>query len=225
MHRQWGVHVSQKCEQPRNLSVWEERAWKINCGATKGRNASWGRCLVQDRLSVLRQGRKITALQESRLMFQVSGMPQSTAAFGHKKQYLLLLGVALPIWHCCAFLSSPKVNKWKGERRTVIPVKDLMARSTLPPKSGCTYCCFFYCYCFNANSRAISSPIHHCTSQPTSALLMGLLNTHQEHVTALGWNQLRSRKVLRSEGRRNGIELPVTQKAAEMKWAYSSNRL
>jgi len=52
---------------------------------------------VQDRLSVLRQGRKITALQESRLMFQVSGMPQSTAAFGHKKQYLLLLGVALPI--------------------------------------------------------------------------------------------------------------------------------
>lgn len=120
-----------------------------------------------------------------------------------------------------------QVLQWiKGERRTAIPVKDLMARSTLPPKSGCTYCCFSTIIALMPTYVLPVAPqITVWISQLLSCLTTDWLNTHQEHVTALGWNELWSRKVLRSDGRRKGIQLPAIQKAAEIKWAHTSDRL
>lgn len=158
-------------EQSRSLSMWEEHAamqgWKT-VELTETANAWWGQCPGEEQLSFLR-GRKITTLQE----FQVQ---ECYYIWVQKAVYYSVQHYSYKI--NMAFLSKPKMDLGSGRESdcTSLPIKVLMARSTLPPNSGCTYCCSGF------SSPALVVPyITVQLSQLPPYSSMDLLNIHTKH--------------------------------------------
>lgn len=147
MHRLWDVHLPPELTlgQPRSLSMWEERGTMQAWGIVELRLWMPREVLVEKRWVLLR-GTKVTALQESRLMFQVSGMPQKAAALGTKAAYYSAQHYLSKINRL--FLNGFRERKEEGLCFTSSESSDAK-KYFATKKSGCTSWFDFFFSCFS----------------------------------------------------------------------------